>query len=309
MKYFFTHIAQWPLAVGICLLIAAIGLWVPTFLTTPCFFVVLTLLSVIVVGGCVQRWSNELGLIRPTNLMPVVVYVALCSGVQALTTLWIGQIAALIIFLFLRTLGKDLRMTNWVNAAFTVCLPIAILSVWVPQMLWFIPVVWFGWMNIRQFTFRAWLATLIAVALVFIYLWIAILNGWTGCPYTHFLEPAEWQWEIGLAPLSAIQTEYRIAQIPILIISIFLIIGNLVYTINESLQQRHARIQLTWILPIVWLLFAVYASPSMLAIAFMLTTVLLTINVSQRESVARGVFFFIILLLIVLLRFLPTIVG
>ena len=111
---------------------------------------------------------------------------------SGLTSYYYGYLVAVLVMTCIGIIGRIKRHTNSVEECFLVALLLGIASYWLPTVLFLIIPVW-GYLIYRNlFSFRSFLATLIGVATVAI--WVLVLNYFSIFNFQFSLAYNLWAW-------------------------------------------------------------------------------------------------------------------
>ena len=196
MKNFLTYITQLNLPVAFLLLAGSVALWLPDVLNSvgqPSLYytwiyfphtltaavppVVLVSVSFVV---CVLNALMLMillfrcGATRDRSLMPVVLYMFMSGVVKSVHYNPSAQLALLIFSIVLLILYEIYRQPYATEEIFIVTLMIIAASVFVPDMLFFIVFVWVAMIFERALSLRSWLASVVAVATVALYMMLYV---------------------------------------------------------------------------------------------------------------------------------------
>ena len=108
------------------------------------------------------------------HLLPVVFWL-LAIGVSVLLYReWQGYVVAVLALISVLIIDRIKRHTDSIEECFQVAVLLGIASYWMPSVLFLIIGIWFYLIYQNLFSFRSFLATLIGLA--FVAIWIAILS-------------------------------------------------------------------------------------------------------------------------------------
>ena len=173
MKNAFMNIARPNMPVSILLLMGCLAMWLPDFLMPTAGTGSLTISLPI---SYTFHFSIYLQLAATLAITFYALFISACpAGRYALE----AQLSVLLftgILALTRTMFKDI----WsVEQAYLATLLATVAAMFMPDMLWFIPVMWIAFMLERAFSLRVLLASLIGVCTVLVF-WMAYL-AWYHC--------------------------------------------------------------------------------------------------------------------------------
>lgn len=299
-----TRITRIPL--GVAMLLSAVVLcgWIPSFARTW-HTVLPTFLLTIANTALFFFASTPLHNHQKEDGLPILFYILSITAFPALHTCWQAQVGIACLLLVLHLLRHEQTEEFSPESAFIAMLTLLISSLFLPDFVWFIPVLWLSMIFSRDFNFRTLSASLIAAGIFAIYLTIA-----------HFFFFAETGYE-GLF----CRTMYRSfgvsahALLPFWAVGVFFILALLLSLERNTLRWRMDVIFLTLfavaaavlsIFPIAYTASAYYTFRPLLPVAddplyfsscipvsLALQNHLACIYFRQYTSIARSIFFLI----------------
>ena len=161
------------------LLCLGVGMWVPSFiLLDEVWTLVTTLLLVITNAILMMRVFYKTKATPFLSSFVPFAYWALCSALPLLHYCWQGQVAVLGAQLtYIILLGIDFQHQP-LSESFLSTLVLCCTALFVPEIVFVIPLVWIYIIYRRVMTLRVILASLIAIATFAMYYTIAVLLGW-----------------------------------------------------------------------------------------------------------------------------------
>lgn len=199
MKNAFMNIARPNMPVSILLLMGCLAMWLPDFLMPTAgtgsltislpisytfhFSIYLQLAATLAItllnGLSISGLLLKFGIQRKWSIVPLLLYALFISACPAGRYALEAQLSVLLftgILALTRTMFKDI----WsVEQAYLATLLATVAAMFMPDMLWFIPVMWIAFMLERAFSLRVLLASLIGVCTVLVF-WMAYL-AWYHC--------------------------------------------------------------------------------------------------------------------------------
>lgn len=180
MRYFLTHITSFSWLVGILLSVVTLSLWIPDFISISASaipFVVSTLLLTIINAVLLMYLIYITGITRTRTPLPIYIYMTLVGSLPVLHTQWESQLSVLVLQIILIILHNSFRNPSAVEASFVSTLLLALTSLWQPDVVFLLVFVWIGFSIQRSFSLKVMLASLIAIAVftiyVFLFRWFA----------------------------------------------------------------------------------------------------------------------------------------
>jgi hypothetical protein len=175
------------------------------------------LLSVLVAGFAIQRISDREMFVRERTRFPFMLFLLFFSTNADL--LPVGE-ATIVIFCFIALLYELFKSYQTPNATvriFNAGLYLGFASLFVPQLIVFIPLMWIGMYDFRALEWKSFLASFIGVLTVY---WI--LLGW--CVWKHDFSPYtkgfEELFHVNLYPVASLFQYSRLATLGIMILAI-----------------------------------------------------------------------------------------
>lgn len=301
MKYFMTHITRISLPTALLLLVGLGLMWLPSFEAHQPNVVILTLLFAAMAATLLTSVFQRVGITRDTDMLPALLYMLAISVFPSLHIQWLSQVVVCVILIVIRVIYKGFREKDTAEDSFLSTLLLLISSLWVPDVIWLVPMVWMGYIALSAFNIRTLLASIIAFGLFVIYLVLSTLLGWYDEPYS------------GLVHRSLIFMQFDLEEwimsIAVLCMGIYFFIFTVVRLDRDSLRQRTLLILFTlFFLP--QLVVAVYPMLPIQTqpIGLALLTGLATLFFRQMQSLHRGIVFLVYIAMLLAGYFVPTLV-
>ncbi|MCM1034292.1 MAG: hypothetical protein NC038_02400 [Paludibacter sp.] len=294
MKNFLRHITEHNLSLLIIFAAGCICMWIIDFLHSSDISVgivtgsaLLTLLNALLL--MVITWRT--GITRTRSGLPIVLYCLSVSSIPALHTDWQSQLTTavfqFVLLLILSTYHKDHAVEESFLSTLLLCMGAMIM----PDMLWFIPIVWLLFIVQRAFTLRTWLASLTGGILVAIYATLLHCMGLIriGTPQELFLRQSIAEWN----------TKEWITAILITIEGIFFIVCILMRITqeNHNIRSYITCLSIPFIPASILLFFPPVYFPSTQALSAFLLSGLCTWYFQSRKSIFSGIVFIVHIIL------------
>ena len=199
MKNAFLNIPRPNMPISILLLMGCLAMWLPDFLMLPdttgsftislpinytfrCSIYVqlgvslaMTLLNGLFIAGLMVRF----GIQRKWSIVPLLLYTLFISACPAGRQAPEAQFSIMLMCATLALTKETFKNTLAVEHAFLCGLLITVAAMFLPDMLWFLPMLWIAFMLERAFSLRMLLASCIGTCAVVAF-WIAYL-AWYHC--------------------------------------------------------------------------------------------------------------------------------
>lgn len=192
-----TRITRIPL--GVALLLSAVVLcgWIPSFARTwqtvlPTFL--LTIVNATLFFFTTTPLHNH----QKEDGLPILFYILSITAFPALHTGWQAQVGIACLLLVLHLLRHEQAEEFSPESAFIATLTLLVGSLFMPDFVWFIPVLWLSMIFSRDFNFRTLSASLIAAGTFAIYLTIAHFFFWAETGYEGLFCRTMY-WSLGLS--------------------------------------------------------------------------------------------------------------
>lgn len=159
---------------------AVLPLWgvICGFLTYKWILYVIGLLLLLLTAFVMQRISDMEMLIRERTRLPFLLFVLFISANIGLMPFQETTIVLLCLVFMIYELFKSYQQPEATGTLFNAGVLIGFAALFMPQVLWFVPLLWVGMYQFRSLSFRSLGASLIGVLLVY---WFAL--GW--CVWKH----------------------------------------------------------------------------------------------------------------------------
>lgn len=175
MKYFLKHITELSWLMGIILSVMAILVWVPIFLSMDSFSWEILFTLFLSIGNSVflMHLFYEVGISRIRSPLPIFCYLICQVPLVILAAVrWEGQILVLGMQIILLILIHAYHSERAVHESFMGTLLICFISLIVPDVIFFLPILWIALGVQRAFNLRVLLSSLTAASVFALYLTI-----------------------------------------------------------------------------------------------------------------------------------------
>ena len=197
-------ISRIPLPIAIALSVLVLCGWIPDFLACdyssfaaafPLYFTFgLTLVNAYIVFIMMRAT----GMVRYRDLLPVFLYLLTTTAFPAIHTWWQLQACIVCTTILVQVIQCNYREEENAADSFRATVLALIASLFVPQAVFLVPLIWVAYIFLRAMHFRTFLASLIAIGVFLIYLALTIMLGGADCPYAGLFYLPDWQTLIGL---------------------------------------------------------------------------------------------------------------
>lgn len=277
--------------------VVCLCLWIPSFLHAAdgtVWHLVATMLMSVVNALLLMYLVYEAGITRTRQSLPVFCYLLLTAASPALHTCWEGQLAVLVLAAVCLMLLNTYRSENAVQESFISTLLICAAVLVLPDMLFMLPVLWIGFAVQRAFNLRVALASVVAVCIFALYLWLSVMlfPDAFGIVSLHDAFCRSW---IGLQiPM--------LSAVSVLLLEVWGVLFAVWAMIGFSRETNRAQSLVLLLLLILlvsmpMLLFPPLLFSSLQPVAYFATAALAAYCFSTRQSVAAGVIFLLFILL------------
>lgn len=279
------------LPVALCLSGGLLCGWIPSLLHLPISRTIPTLVLMLLNSVILMSLMVQTGVTRDRDGLPIFMYVLLATAFPILHTMWQGQFSVLILLLVLRILHQAFRQKDATEDSLTITLLLLFGSLWIPDMVWLIPLVWLAYLFLHALNVRVLLASLIGVAVFGIYLSLTIYMGWMDNPYTSLFS---YEW-IGYG----MDLPNVIEIFGLVGLGVYFLVASLVRMANDSTARRTL-----WVLLLLFFVanagFALCTVSPISSVSMLLPTVVggSVLFFRQHESMARGIMFVVFLALL-----------
>ena len=278
-------ISRIPLPIAIALSVLVLCGWIPDFLACdyssfaaafPLYFTFgLTLVNAYIVFIMMRAT----GMVRYRDLLPVFLYLLTTTAFPAIHTWWQLQACIVCTTILVKVIQCNYREEENAADSFRATVLALIASLFVPQAVFLVPLIWVAYIFLRAIHFRTFLASLIAIGVFLIYLALTIMLGGADCPYVGLFYLPDWQTLIGL-PATA-DSAYTTSLA--LVYGLFVLLHYVLCIVATVRINRDSAGQQT-LLVLLYLFFL----PTATAVFFF----------RQNQSIARSITFILYLLLL-----------
>ena len=190
MKEFLSAISRIPLPMAVVLSVGVMCGWIPDFLQPDADFLALSLTMVFTLLNAffLLYLTCTAALTRRRDLLPLWLYLLTVTAFPEIHAAWRLQAAVLMMTAAVSILLRAYREEDTAHDSFLVTSLIVIASLFVPQAVFAIPMVWLAYILLRAMRFRTFLASLISVATFAVYIALAVYGFHMECPYASLLE-------------------------------------------------------------------------------------------------------------------------
>lgn len=175
MNTYLKYITQLGTLSAVVLTVLALLMWIPDFSHADNNYgvIVATLGLTILNGLGLTLLFYESGVTRFLQALPFILYLVVFSSFHGFHTYWQAQLAILllqptILFLQHSHLNAKSQETAFISSIF-----LLVASLFLPAVVWFIPLYWVGLIYQQAFSIRTFLASVLAIAVFAIYYAIA----------------------------------------------------------------------------------------------------------------------------------------
>ena len=263
-------ISRIPLPIALALSVVVLCGWIPDFIACdyssfatafPLFF---TFALMLVNAYAVFFMMRATGVVRYRDFLPVFLYLLTNTAFPAIHAWWQLQAAIVLTMIIVQIIHRAYREEETAHDCFLATAFALLASLFIPQAVCMVPVVWLAYILLRSMNLRTALGSLIAIALFAIYVAIGAAFGMLKIPSFA---------EVFCAP-SAVFAHLGI--IPIILLSVFLA-AHLAFLITIAVRiDRDSVAQQSLLI----LLFLFFLPPAAATLFF-----------RQRDSLARGIVF------------------
>lgn len=299
MRYFLKYLTQlsWPAA--LLLSVGSLALWIPDFLVAnaPIGALVATMLLSVVNAFIIMLLFYHAGVTRYRVGLPMVSYLLLMAAFPAIHADWRAQVAIVFIAPVVLLIHNVHLNPETQEESFVATLLICVSSLFMPTMIWLVPVLWVGFVLQQALSLRTFLASLMAIAVFALYYAI-----------TWFLA-GRWGYVLLLAMPSlsigwfgpVLSTADQIRMYVLLAVMVWFVIELLIYIDRVSMRERtFTLVFLALLLTVLLMTFFPIDGQNNSPLPVYAASVMATLYFQQRESIVRGVFFLCFILLTVL---------
>lgn len=285
MRYWLRHITQMPLPAALLLLVGALCMWLPDYIRMPELWLttliaqVFTLLNAVLLCMTLYRAKAT----AHFTLLPAVLYVLTVGVFPFLRVHWQPQLIVAILLFFLYA-TRDMTDTHEPNdLVFYITLLLCLAALVSPDAGWCIAFLWLVVLLQGAFTLRTILASVLAVALVGVYYWLAVYVGWIEMWDYTFLFDRQW---IGYDQPAALSTTVIILMLAFLYASGGAFRRSSYDLVSTRMLLYHVVFIGLLSAPLILLTAAEHDIWALLPLALSATT---CIYLLQKESESRGI--------------------
>ncbi len=123
----------------------------------------LSLLLTVLNAILIQNLNLRFNILRKRSLLPFLIFLFLMAGWYPLHFIWELHLALSIFILAFYYFFDMYRQPAAVEQAFMGSFLIAVASLFLPPLLWMVPVVWINFLQMRAFTLRTFLASILGI--------------------------------------------------------------------------------------------------------------------------------------------------
>ncbi len=282
MRYFLKHITQFNLPIALLLSVGCLGFWVSDCLSDSVAWgqIAGTLIGVLLNALVLTLLIYQRGITRQVSGLPFVLYLLVISTIPLLHTQWMLQIVILAFQLILLLVMGSYRQDHAVEPAFLSAILLCTAALFLPDLIFLLPIVWLMFAVQRAISLRVWLASLIGAVVVLIYVLLMDKLGWGD-----FVDISD-IWMRGKEPISLI-------HIVVCVVGLFFSVANL---IRQNIENTSITV-FVWCLIMAVFVCAIcmFFPPAYFASLFIVALYcLITLAVyffASRESVFAGIVF------------------
>lgn len=194
MKYFLKNIAQNSLPRTIIFIVLGVAMWIPTLLSgNGVVTVVATMVLVGINAIVMMTLFRKLKVMNLPSAFVGTTYWVVISSISMLHGCWQGQVVAtgiMTAYCILQTINYQVVP---VEQSFVSSLIIAATSIILPESIVLIALLWGVLIFRGVMSIKVWLASLIGIATVAIYIVIAYLFGMIEMPFSDIFSTSHWQ--------------------------------------------------------------------------------------------------------------------
>ncbi len=277
---------------AILLSVGCIGFWVPDFIV-PYLDVIWPIL-----GTLLLTFLNAFFLVfllyqrsitRKIDGISCVIYLFAISTIPILHTKWLLQLVILIFQVILWIITSCYRQEHAVEQAFLSSILLCITALFLPDILFLLPVIWLMFVALRAINIRVFLASIIGAIVVLFYISLCSKLGWL-----HLVDITD----IWLRDSTPQPREFYLFHAILLVDGVFFSIANL---IRQNIENTSITI-FVWCITMVFVVCAIlmFWSPAYFAslyiVALYCFVVLSTYFFSSRTSVFSGLIFILLII-------------
>ena len=193
-----------PLPIALALSVGVLCGWIPDFLACdytsfaaafPLFFT----FALMLVNACIVfSMMRATGMVRYRDLLPVFLYLLTTTAFPAIHTWWQLQACIACTTILVQVILRNYREEENAADSFRATGFALVASLFVPQAVFLVPLIWVAYIFLRAMHLRTFLASMIAIGVFLIYLALTIMLGGIDCPYAGLFYLPDWQTLIGL---------------------------------------------------------------------------------------------------------------
>ena len=197
-------ISRIPLPIAIVLSVVVLCGWIPDFLAcdyssfAAAFPLYFTFALMLVNAYTVFFMLRATGVVRYRDGLPVFLYLLTTTAFPAIHTWWQLQACIACTAMLVLVIQRSYREEENAADSFRATGLALVASLFVPQAIFLVPLIWMAYVCLRAMHFRTFLASLIAIGVFLIYFTLTIILGGIECPYSDLFYLPDWQTLIGL---------------------------------------------------------------------------------------------------------------
>ncbi len=277
---------------AILLSVGCIGFWVPSFIAPNLDIlanVLGTLLLTFLNAFFLVFLLYQRGITRKIDGISCVIYLFTISTIPILHTQWLLQLAILIFQIILWLITSCYRQEHAVEQAFLSSILLCITALFLPDILFLLPVLWLMFVVLRAMNVRVFLASIIGAIVVLFYISLCGKLGWI-----HLVDITD----IWLRDSTPLSRESYLFHTILLVDGIFFSIANLM---RQNIENTSITI-FVWCIMMTFVICAIlmFWSPAYFAslyiVALYCFVVLSTYFFSSRESIFSGLVFILLII-------------
>ena len=183
--------------------------WIPdflacdytTFATTLPLYATFVLMLANAYG--VFLMMRRIGVLHFRDFFPVFLYLLTTTAFPAIHTRWQLQVAVMLTMFIVQIIHRAYHEDDTAHDSFLATALALIASLVIPIAIVMVPLIWLSYILFRAMHLRTFIASLIAIALLLIYLALTIHLWHIPCPYAELFTLPDWQTFIGIAHADA----------------------------------------------------------------------------------------------------------
>lgn len=270
--------------------------WVCTSFNSKFFVYIVGILFVVLSGYVIQRTSDIEMLIRERTRMPVLIFMLFVSTNTMAFAFQEVSVVLLCLVFMVRELVQSYQLPEATGRFFNAGVLIGIAGLFMPQVFWFIPLLWLGMYQFRSLTLKSWLASLVGLFIIywFVFAWCLWKHDYS--IFTSLF--ATWA-DFHFFSMTASFQYYQIGFLIILLLLIVSLVQLKMDAFNNSVRVRQMHAFLLNMS--VWSLFLIilygHAADSFVAVLYLPGTVAITYLLENMRYRIRFLLYYFILAL------------